>query len=106
MKPALLRAQAKLDLSDLGVYYAIQGGEPLGQACVDVALEALGLLEVQPAIGSLRWAAADEVPPLRAWRLKRFPALWFYFERADHLDVVRLLGERQDVAAILADLRD
>jgi toxin ParE1/3/4 len=25
----------------------------------------------------------------------------FYFERDDHLDVVRLLRERQDVAAIL-----
>jgi toxin ParE1/3/4 len=27
--------------------------------------------------------------------------LWFYFERDDHLDVVRMLGERQDVAALL-----
>jgi toxin ParE1/3/4 len=26
---------------------------------------------------------------------------WFYFEADDHLDVVRLLGERQDTAAIL-----
>lgn len=28
--------------------------------------------------------------------------LWFYFERYDHLDVVRMLGERQDIASILA----
>lgn len=27
---------------------------------------------------------------------------WFYFERDGHLDVVRLLGERQDIATILA----
>lgn len=27
--------------------------------------------------------------------------VWFYFERTDHLDVVRLLGERQDIATIL-----
>ena len=32
-----------------------------------------------------------------------FPLLWCYFERGDHLDVVRLLGERQDIAAILGD---
>lgn len=39
---------------------------------------------------------------LRAWRLGRFPALWFYLERPDPIDVARLLGERQDIAAILA----
>jgi toxin ParE1/3/4 len=30
-----------------------------------------------------------------------FPLLWCYFEREAHLEVVRLLGERQDLAAIL-----
>ena len=40
-------------------------------------------------------------PPLRAWRLSRFPALWRYSERAAHLDVVRLLGEREDIGKIL-----
>lgn len=34
---------------------------------------------------------------------RKFPLLWCYFERGDHLDVVRLLGERRDVAAILGD---
>lgn len=37
----------------------------------------------------------------REWQVAKFPLLWFYFERGDHLDVVRLLGERQDIAAIL-----
>jgi toxin ParE1/3/4 len=31
----------------------------------------------------------------------KFPLLWCYFERGGHLDVVRLLGERQDIIAIL-----
>jgi toxin ParE1/3/4 len=26
---------------------------------------------------------------------------WLYFEADDHLDVVRLLGDRQDIIAIL-----
>jgi toxin ParE1/3/4 len=26
---------------------------------------------------------------------------WLYFEAKDHLDVVRLLGDRQDIMAIL-----
>jgi hypothetical protein len=34
---------------------------------------------------------------------ERFPLLWCYFERGDQLDVVRLLGERQDIIAILGD---
>ena len=41
------------------------------------------------------------IPGLRTWRVSKLPLLWFYFERYDHLDVVRLLGERQDIAAIL-----
>jgi hypothetical protein len=31
------------------------------------------------------------------------PLRWCYFERTDHLDAVRLRGERQDLAAILGD---
>jgi toxin ParE1/3/4 len=28
---------------------------------------------------------------------------WLYFEAPDHLDVVRLVGDRQDILAILQD---
>jgi toxin ParE1/3/4 len=28
---------------------------------------------------------------------------WLYSKRSDHLDVVRLLGDRQDIVAILKD---
>lgn len=106
MKPARLRSQAKVDLSDVTFYYALEGGALLGEDCLGLALGALDLLATQPGMGSLRWAQPAEQPPLRAWRVKRFPVLWFYFERSDHLDIVRLLGERQDIAAILADGRD
>jgi len=43
------------------------------------------------------------IPGLRTWRVGKFPLLCCYFVRADHLDVVRLLGERQDILAILGD---
>jgi len=52
----------------------------------------------EPVLGKIL-----DIPGLRTWRVTKFPLLWFYFERDDHLDVVRLLGERQDIAAILAD---
>ena len=44
------------------------------------------------------------VDGLRSRRLARFPCGWFYFERADHVDVVRLLAYAQDLETVLGDL--
>lgn len=64
---------------------------------------ALDQLELDPGIGSPTLGKLLGVPGLRTWRVATFPLLWCYFERGDHLDVVRLLGERQDIASILGD---
>ena len=56
-----------------------------------------------PGIGSPTLGKLLGIPGLRTWRVAKFPLLWCYFERGDHLDMVRLLGERQDIAAILGD---
>lgn len=64
---------------------------------------ALDQLELAPGIGSPTLGKLLGVPGLRTWRVAKFPLLWCYFERGDHLDVVRLLGERQDSASILGD---
>ena len=63
---------------------------------------ALDQIELDPGIGSSVLGKVLDIPDLRTWRVSKFPLLWFYFERDNHLDVIRLLGERQDVAAILA----
>lgn len=102
MKPARLRAQAKRDLSDTAVYYTEQGGAKLGRAFVTAATAALEPLARMPGLGSLRAAEFCGVPHLRVWGVSGWPVQWFYFERDDILDVVRLLGERQNIAAILA----
>src|SRR5213594_4417185 len=52
-----------------------------------------------PALGKMLDITGLRAACLRAWRVSRFPLLWF--ERDDHLDVDRL-GERQDIAAMLA----
>ena len=41
------------------------------------------------------------MPGLRSFRLTRLPCGWFYFERADHIDVVRLLSRTQDLPSLL-----
>ena len=43
------------------------------------------------------------VPGLRFRRVAGFPYGWFYFAVTDHIDVVRLLAEAQNLPAILAD---
>lgn len=62
---------------------------------------ALDQIELGPGIGSPVLGKRLGSPGLRTWQVAKFPLLWFCFERGDHLDVVRLLGERQDIAAIL-----
>ena len=102
MKPARLRRAAKLDLSDAAAYYATRGGLALGEDFLREATAALSRIEAMPGLGSPRLAQLCGVEGLRAWPVKRFPLRWFYFERDSHLDLVRLLGDRQDIAVILA----
>ena len=54
-------------------------------------------------MGSPRLGQLCEIPGLRSWRVTDFPMQWLYFGADDHLDVVRLLGDRQDIIAILTN---
>ena len=68
----------------------------------DAAIAALETIERMPTMGSPRLGQLCELPGLRSWRVTGFPMQWFYFEADGHLDVVRLLGDRQDIVAILS----
>ena len=82
-------------------HYAHQGGVALGERMFDSALGALKPIERMPQIGSPRLGQLCDISGLRSWRVDGFPVLWLYFEADDHLDVIRLLGDRQDIVAIL-----
>lgn len=84
-------------------HYRAQGGERLALRVAKATNAALDQVEVESGLGSRRLADLLAVPGLRTWRVAKFPLLWCYFERDDHLDVVRLLGERQDVLSILSN---
>jgi toxin ParE1/3/4 len=101
LKPAKLRPRAEEDLVDIVGYYAREGGAVLGERMFDAALAALKPIQRMPAMGSPRLGLLCEIPGLRSWRVTGFPLQWLYFEASNHLDVVRLLGDRQDIAAIL-----
>ncbi len=101
MKPARLRPQAKRDRQSEVRYYRDEAGGRMAEALVLATELGLDQLERQPSIGSPTLGTLLGIPTLRTWRVSGFPLMWFYFEREDHLDVIRLLGERQDIAAIL-----
>lgn len=101
MKRAHLRPRAEADLLEATRYYASEGSVDLAERMFDAAIASLELIERMPGMGSLRLGELCEIPGLRSWRVTDFPMQWLYFEAEDHLDVVRLLGDRQDIIAIL-----
>jgi toxin ParE1/3/4 len=103
LKPAHLRPRAEADLVEVARYYAQEGGLDLGERVFDAALAALESIERMPSMGSPRLGQLCDLPGLRSWRVRGFPIQWLYFEAPGHLDVVRLLGDRQDILAILED---
>lgn len=102
MKPAILRTQAQRDRLAEVRYYRKEAGSRVAVRLVNATNAALDQMEEEPGIGSPVLGKMLDIPELRTWRVPKFPLLWFCFERDDHLDVVRLLGERQDLAAILS----
>ena len=101
MKPLRLRPAAEEDLVEATRHYSVEAGRLVAERFFDDALAALETLKQQPRIGSLRLGELCDMPGLRSWRLKEFPMQWFYFDTPRHIDVVRLLGDRQDILAIL-----
>jgi toxin ParE1/3/4 len=103
LKPAELHPQAFRDQQGEVRYCRKEGGSRLAVKVVKATNAALDQIERDPGIGSPTLGKRLGIPGRRTWRVARFPLVWCYFERGDHLDVVRLLGERQNLAAILGD---
>jgi toxin ParE1/3/4 len=101
LKRAHLRPQAEADLLEATRHYAKEGNVELAERMFDAAIAALEPIERMPGMGSPRLGQLCEIPGLRSWRVTDFPMQWLYLEADDHLDVVRLLGDRQDIIAIL-----
>lgn len=105
MTPARLRPLAEVDLVEPTRYHRSAGGDALGERFFDAAIAALHLVERMPGVGSPRTGELCDIPGLRVRRVDRFPCGWYYFIRADHLDIARLLADAQDIAAILEQER-
>lgn len=96
-----LRPKAKEDRKSEVLYYRSNASTNVAENLVHATRLALQQIEQEPGIGSPRLGQLAEIPGLRSWRVKGFPLVWLYFERDKHLDVIRLLGEQQDILTIL-----
>jgi toxin ParE1/3/4 len=103
LKSAKLRPLAEEDLVHAVSFYAGEGGAALVERMFAAAPAALKPIPGMPAMGSPRLGQLCEIAGLRSWRVAGSPFQWLYFETDDYLDVVRLLGDRQDIRAIRND---
>jgi toxin ParE1/3/4 len=104
--PARLRPAAETDLIERTRYYREQASADVAARFFDAAIDTLKAIERMPGTGTARVADLASVAGLRLRRIEGFGCGWFYFVRANHLDIVRLLADAQDLAAILHDLSD
>jgi toxin ParE1/3/4 len=100
-KPIILRRQANRDIEAAIDYYAGEAGKLAVQGFFDSLEQAYWRLVRYPGAGSARYAHELNLPGLRFLLLKRFPYSLFYVERADHIDVVRVLHAERDISSWL-----
>lgn len=79
------------------------GGDELGNRFFDAALASLRSVARMPGIGSPLPGEMCDAPGLRAHPVKGFPVRWYYFVAENHLDVVRLLADAQDLPRAVMD---
>lgn len=106
MKPTRLRPLAEDDLVEQTAFYRVEAGEEVAERFFDTAIDSLRTIEQMPGAGSLRLGELCDIPGLRTFRIPRFPYGWFYLERDDHVDVVRLLSYARDIPALLTGVDD
>lgn len=98
-KPVIARAAAERDVEEAVSHYLSEGAESAALGFVDALELAYRHIARHPATGSPRYAHELNLPGLRSWPLTRYPYLVFYLERADHIDVWRVLHGKRDVPA-------
>lgn len=103
MTPAALRPRAEADLIERTRCHRETGGAQLAARFSDAAIAALRTIEESPRSGSPRVGDLIGVQGLRRVGLAGFPCGWLHLERVDRPDVIRLLADRQDLAAALDD---
>jgi toxin ParE1/3/4 len=99
VKPLVPREQAQRDVEDAVGFYLAEGSEAATFGFIDALQKAYAHISRHPATRSSRYAHELNLPGLRHWHLPHYPHLVFYVERADHIDVWRILHGQRDIPA-------
>ncbi|MDF1637833.1 type II toxin-antitoxin system RelE/ParE family toxin [Alcanivorax jadensis] len=104
MKPLRWRPQASNDLDTGALWYAEQGGLPLGRAFIKAVEETTDVVSRNPASGSQRHShlsLESQETVLRFFRVARFERyLIYYIEQPDHIDIVRIWNASRGLDAL------
>jgi len=103
IKPVIPRALATRDVDEAINYYLSEGAGQAALDFIDALEQAYAHIAHHPASGSPRYAHELDISGLRNWPLKRHPHIVFYVERADHVDVWRVLHGTRDIPTWLRE---
>ena len=95
--PVIPRERALLDVEEMLAHYLEEGAAHAALGFVAALEQAYAHVGRHPSTGSPRYAHALNLPGLRSWPLRRYPQVIFYVERADHVDVWRVLHGGRDI---------
>jgi toxin ParE1/3/4 len=106
VKRVVPRAAAERDIDEAADYYALHAGEDVARRFVEALSAAYRAIGERPRSGSPRFSLDLKLPDLRPRRLGRFPYFVYDIERADHIDVWRILHAQRDVSMPLRESED
>jgi toxin ParE1/3/4 len=100
-KSVIPRELALRDVEQAVAYYLNEGAPSAALGLIDALEKAYAHIGRHPGTGSPRYAHELNLAGLRFWPLIRYPHGVFYIEKADHIDVWRVLHGQRDIPAWL-----
>jgi toxin ParE1/3/4 len=105
VKPVRIRPAADADI-DHALAYLWEENPAAASNFLDAVERDFQKLSLNPGIGSPRYAHILPIKRLRMWPVSGFPHLVFYLERADHIDIIRVLHSARDIPSVLLGEND
>ncbi len=100
MKRLVMQRRALRDLTDARAYYQRETPHMVAEFASTIDAELLHLRQ-HPRTGSPRYGFLLRMPGLRSWPVKRFPYVILFLDQGDHIAVLRVLHQAQDIPAHL-----
>jgi len=99
-KPIRRRDLTVRDLRAVVLHYRNEGGPDVAARFIAATQAAFRAISARPGAGSPRYAEQLSLADLRHRPLAHFPYLIFYVERADHVEIWRVLHARRDIESV------